>query len=301
MRHKGRQSRQRQDIASPRKDNPVFSYSSKRSASERTSGRKDAPEIVRAGAKPSIWHRVPSWLAMIAIIISVGYLLTLTTTPRIIAASTGSADGLLRGSAVYKEAATTILSSSPLNRLKFTINTSGFEQAMKTEFPELSQASITLPLIGRQPVVQLEASQPVILIRSDGKTFALDSGGKAIISASDLSNLNRRQLPTIIDQSNVPVSLGKGMLTASEVTFITTLNAQLVAQKLPVDSYTLPPVANELQMRLKGLPYYVRFDMENDPKQSAGTYIALKKKLDGDGTVPSEYIDLRIDERAYYK
>lgn len=244
---------------------------------------------------------MPGWIAAIAIILSIGYLLTLTTTPRIIAANPSGTSSLLRSNAVYKGAAENILSASLLNRLKFTIDTTGFEQAMKRQFPELSQASITLPLIGRQPVVELAASRPVALIKSDGKTYALDASGKAIIDATDLSNLDGRQLPMVTDQSNVPVTLGKGVLTADEITFISVLNTQLVGQKLSVDSYMLPPVANELQLRLKGQPYYVRFDMENDPKQSAGTLAALKANLDASNTVPTEYIDLRIPERAYYR
>jgi len=285
-----------------RSETPVFSYSSKRSASDRSSGRQDAPQTVRTGvSKPPLLHRLPSWIAAVAIFVSIAYLLTLTTTPRIVAANSSGTSSLLRANAVYKQAASQILGFSLLNRLKFTIDTSGFEQSMKNKFPELSQASITLPLIGRQPVVELAASQPAILINSAGTTFALDSGGKAIIAASDLANLGQRQLPTVTDQSNVPVTLGKGVLTADEVNFIAVLNAQLIGQKLSIDSIMLPQVANELQVRLKGSPYYVRFDMENDPKQSAGTLAALKVNLDANHIVPSEYIDLRIPERAYYK
>ncbi len=85
------------------------------------------------------------------------------------------------------------------------------------------------------------------------------------------------------------------------IQFITRLDSQLKAEKLEVQAYTLPLLANELHVRLQGQGYYMKFNTENDSRVQVGTYLAVIEKLNSAGQAPTEYIDFRIEERAYYK
>ena len=49
--------------------------------------------------------------------------------------------------------------------------------------------------------------------------------------------------------------------------------------------------------RFDGLNYYVRFSFFADAKQSSGAFIVMKEQ----GVSPSEYMDLRIPDKAFIK
>ncbi len=63
----------------------------------------------------------------------------------------------------------------------------------------------------------------------------------------------------------------------------------------------MPPAAYELDVYLSETPYYVKFNLENDALQQAGTFLAAKQRLDRDNIRPEKYVDVRVSGRAYYK
>ncbi len=65
---------------------------------------------------------------------------------------------------------------------------------------------------------------------------------------------------------------------------------------------TLPVGTSELDVRLAGQPYSVKFNLESGTaRQQAGTFLATESKLKSQNVTPAEYIDVRVDGRAYYK
>lgn len=279
--------------------NEYFSYHSSRLNNE-TAVRRSA--IGKTGkGKSHLLRDIPTMLAVIAIIISVGYSLTLSTNPKIISLSARSDTNLLRSEAVYWQAARQILENSLADRTKITIDSNGFEAAMKQKFPELDNVAITLPLLGRRPVVQLAARTPGLVLITGQGDFVIDTTGLAMIKAPEAHGLDSLGLASVADDSNVAIKLGKGVLTHQDVTFIQVLVAQLKAAKQPLESLSLPPLVNEFRIKLKNQPYYVKFDMQNDPRTSAGAFLAAKQKFEADNNIPSQYVDARLEDRVFLK
>jgi hypothetical protein len=241
-------------------------------------------------------------LSVTAIIICLGYLLTLTTDPKVVSFTTPrSSEGLLRPTAQYQAAAQQIMRDSILNRTKITIDVDGLEAALRQRFPELSTVAVTLPIIGRRPVVQLQATTPaLILTAKDGTSFMIGASGRAIMPASAYKP-DGPALPIVRDESGLPIKVGSSALTSSDVNFITTILGQLKAKGITAESLTMPAVAAELRLKPAGGPYYVKFDLNGSARQQVGTFLALKQKLDTDHITPTEYIDVRVNEKAYYK
>jgi hypothetical protein len=90
-------------------------------------------------------------------------------------------------------------------------------------------------------------------------------------------------------------------LSPDEVQFITGVLAQLQAKQLAITAVTLPPIAHELHVRIQGQPYYVKFNIQSDARIAAGTFLATKSYLEQGRITPAEYVDVRVEERAYYK
>lgn len=248
-------------------------------------------------------HQLPMILALIAIGISLLWCLGLNSDPKVLQLSNDATPiQQLRESSAYQQAAHQILSKSLMSHTKLTIDTHAVSASLKKQFPEISEAFVNIPLVSRRPIISLRLAEPAILLSDQkGDTYVLDNTGRAIMPAGQLSKLGKFDLLTVSDKSGLAISLNKQILPAQSISFIKEVQAQLKAKQLTPSSYTMPTIANELHVRLQGLPYLVKFNMAEDARQQAGTYLAVKAHLDGEHITPAEYIDVRVPEKAYYK
>jgi hypothetical protein len=268
----------------------VFSYYASRSV--------DTTSTNRAGrVSKQRWHYLPSLISAICIAVSLVYILTLDTNPKMALASAQQNVGL-RTPQTYQQAAKKLLNSSWFNRNKLTIDTGHVERELKKQFPELSEVAVTLPLLGHRPVVELAAVQSSLMLVTHNGRFILATNGKAITAAADT---NSKDLPTINDDSGLSVQAGTVALPASQISFIQLLTAQLKLQKQTIQSMSLPPIPNEVNVRLEGTSYYIKFNTALDARQQVGTYLAAKQKLDKDHVTPAEYMDVRVEEKVFFK
>lgn len=256
-----------------------------------------------AAGRKSWLRNLPSLIALVAVAGCVGYCLGLTTNAKVNFAGISPTESplTLRSKEAYQEGAESILNQSLLNRTKFTINTGHFEEAFREQFPEVADVAITLPLISRRPVVTVATAQPALILIVQNQAYVLDRRGMVLMKAEDLPEATRQTLPVIQDNSDVTVEVGKGALPAEDISFITTVLEQLRAKDISVQSITLPTRAHQVDMRLNGQPYYAKFSVDSDAREAAGTFLATKAKLEREKIIPTEYIDVRVDGRAYYK
>ena len=278
----------------------VFSYYN--AANNQTRADKPKrPKVTRNRNVSKHLKHIPSYIAAVAILVSLAFILSVNPDPRLELLQANTSASLLRSQTEYQVEAKKILGGSIFNRSKITINTKGFAVEMKQKFPELSDVSVTLPLMGRRPVVQLVSARPVLILRGQDGSFVLDKDGRAILPQSQLHNGEVWQLPTVEDQSTVKIELGKSALPGKEVAFIEEVVGQLNAKQIKIREIVLPRAAEALDVRIEGQPYYIKFSLQTDAKTAVGAFLAVKQKLDNDHTVPSQYIDVRVEGKAYYK
>lgn len=239
----------------------------------------------------------------LALLASVANALSLSSAAKVLPLENGGKDLFLHDQAEYEAKAQEILSASPWNRNKVTIDTAKVSRQMKDAFPELTSAGVTLPLLAHRPVIYIETAEPALLLTTTSGTFLLDSTGKALLTGQDLDRVTKRNLPTVADQSNLQVRLNKQAVSSQHIAFIETVAAQLKARNVKIASMTLPAAASELHVQIADKPYFVKFNMQNadTARQQAGTFLATINQLEKQGTVPSRYIDVRVDGRAYYQ
>jgi hypothetical protein len=274
----------------------VFSYYS---SGEIPNSQKRSSFSTPDRSPRSFLIQLPFYMAIGAIIVSIGYLFSLSDDPRIIIESKPSS--ISRPRSIYEAVATDAVNSSLLNKTKLTINTQAIKQAIMTQFPEVKSVDVDISLLRHRPVVSLDIAPASLLLANKSGIFVIDSSGNAIIDGRDIDEQQALGLIAVADESQFEVKIGQRALTAAEVNFIRVLKQQLNAQQLELQSLTLPPVASELHARIVGQPYYVKFNLRLDPRESAGTFLAVHKKLVGEGTTPAEYIDVRVEAHAYYR
>lgn len=275
-----------------------FSYY-KNSSGENSSPRKaeKTVDLSRVGKGVRL---IPTLLAVVVIIGSILFSLTLTAHPSV--ETVNDEPSLYRDPEEYALVAEEIINQSIGNRTKLTINTESIETAILDKFPELDAVVLRLPVLGRKPTLVLGINNPSILLAGNTKTYVLDRSGVAVSGASVLPQQARTGLPVLRDQSGIEITTGKQAVTTDTVTFVMIVLEQLKAKGLTVSELTLPLTgANQLDIHIKGLGYYVKTDLMSDARKQIGSFLAVKDDLEGKGVTPRDYIDVRAGEKVFYK
>lgn len=297
-------ARQRQSRLSSEKPS-AFSYYSRRSEQMVQTGRQIArSETAQKTRNVSRYWRQRFGFAVLlaSATFSLVYVSTLTTEPKIETVNSAAGRAVMQDESVYRAAANEFLEASVFNQNKITISTTGLASQLMQKFPELAQVQVGLPLLNHRVSVVLVPSEPILILATTNGSYALDAGGTALSTGAQLAKLSELNLPLVTDESSLEVQLRQQALSSGDVLFISTVLAQLEAQNIEVTSLSLPAGLRQLDVRLKGEPYFVKFNLASDSsKQQVGTLIAVYDRLKQQGITPGQYIDVRVDGRAYYQ
>ncbi|HJQ08851.1 MAG TPA: hypothetical protein VJ836_05225 [Candidatus Saccharimonadales bacterium] len=300
------QGRQRQPI--DRGNAVVFSYHANRAIRPPTSQRGGIPNAGAAEAaakerrRKRLIKRGPMILLAAILLAALFINILLTPTPHLVMNNTGSKTRVfLRQADVYQQAANDIFASNALYRSKLTVDISAISARLLAQFPELEQAVVSLPLVGNQPTIYLRPRDAALLLTAaTGKPLIVDSTGRALMDASEASRLDDLMLPVVQDQSGLHMNPGAVVLPSRSVAFIAEMTGQLKAKRLSVTDMALPRAASQLNVRISGTPYVIKFNLRGNARAEVGAFLAAKQHLEREGKIPS-YIDVRVDNKVYYK
>jgi hypothetical protein len=274
----------------------VFSYYSSRSRTDSSTGRREDPARIAR----SRWRYAPSVIAGLVIFFCVIYVITLRDDPRVMTFS-GSQPNVLRDVQVYEDAGSRIMKSSLFNRSKLTINTKEIENTLKTEFPELETVSVNLPLVSRRPVIQVAPAKPSIILTNGSEAYIISETGRALLRTNEVDALHELRLPQVIDDVGIDITAGETVLPVNTIDFIRDLYVQFSEKDIPIQTTNLPAVANEVHIKPRNQPYTVKFNLQEDVRLQFGSFVAVVESLRSQGATPREYVDVRVEGRAYYR
>jgi hypothetical protein len=311
--------RQRPVASGERQSAAVFSYRASRSTrpvdtavssrgrdkQAQLAHQRDGAAAQRRQVQTGSWlgKKGPRTALLIAVVILVVCNLFLGTTPRLVTIQANDHGQIfLQSQKTYMQAAQSALSASPFSRTKFTINTKRVAEQLRKQFPEFADVSVSVPFIGTSPVVYVEPATPALLLSTrSGEVYILDTAGRALSTVAQAPKVARLGLPGVADDSGLAITLGRVALPSNEVAYITEVEGQLKAKHVSISSMSLPARASELDVHITGVTYLVKFNLQTNPRVGAGAYLAVKQQLEREHKTPSSYIDVRVDNRAYYK
>lgn len=297
----GRYTRRRFEADAGSKPVPYAYYGRRQSQTISTGNVRNQRLPVRQSWLP----RLGLMILTAALLASVLNVVSLSSRSKVLPLNSGAANLFLHDLSTYQAAADRLLARSIWNRNKLTINTAAIDRQLLAQFPELVSVHTALPLLAHRPVVYLQTAQPALILSTAKGDFLIDSAGKALLSGTDTAAGkvdSAAGLPRVTDTSGLNVRLGRQALTRENVEFIQTVVAQLKARGVTIEGMTLPPGTSQLDVKIAGQPYYVKFNLHSDTaRQQAGTYLATIAQLKRQGIMPAQYIDVRVDGRAYYR
>jgi hypothetical protein len=204
--------------------------------------------------------------------------------------------------ASYQKAINAVWGAQFGNQFKLSVNGHFLEKQIAAAVPDVASVQVQLPLLGRRPTVVLTPGKPALELVTVNGGFYVDQNGKVMARNSDVKQNQLKDVASVQDESGLKAEPGKTILTIQQASFIQALSRQLGAEGLKVQSMTLPANAgNEIDVRLSGQNYYIKFGTTGDARQGVGTYLAAKNKFDSEHITPAEYVDVRIDEKVFYK
>jgi hypothetical protein len=297
----------RRRVMEPAARSSVFSYHANRSARPvNITGRDTAQYQQEEAPKRSSRHwskKTCAYMAGLAVLLVLGLInLQLGSTPKVVILGATPNRIFLQSDGVYQQAARKLFGSSILNGNKVTVDASRIAQQLHDQFPELAAVSVALPFVGSQPTIYLLPAVPQLVLQdTSGERYVLDSSGTALVNATVVPHQSAELgVPTVVDQSGLLIHAGQLALPSSSVAFITEVAGQLQAEHVAVTSYTLPAATSELDVRVVGEPYVVKFNLHGAAREETGTFLAVQQQLEQTHVVPSQYVDVMVSGRAYY-
>jgi len=281
-----------------------FSYYSSRTLKNdprRTKPKSDEVILEMSKKSKNTIGRIPAILLFLLIAISLCYLLYLNNNVNIKVISTNHKNFIVNTD-TYKQAAEKYLSNSVANNTKVTINNLGLSEYMLSRFPELSSAISGLPFFGHSPTLTITEAKPSSIITDKNKNFfLLKNNGVAMTAVSSADSINFTYSMPYVINSFSKININKQALSNSDLAFILYVYDELEAQSIKTSYYTLVPNSRELDVKPAAQPYTIKFNLEEDPKVQTGSYLALRGYLQTNKITASQYIDVRVLGRAYYK
>jgi hypothetical protein len=269
----------------------IYYRSGKPAGSSRSPFKKAAPSTKSKARK--LFTRFLDVVIVLAIVVGLGYSLLVGSKPDILVNSDA-----YHPKTTYREAIVKELQNIK-NHNKITLDEQSIVKSLQSQFPEIASVQITLPIFSQTPTFRINIASPGFVLSSNGQSYIINSQGVAVASSSNFPSI--KNLPVVTDQSGFTIEKGKQVLSGSEVSFINTLIVQCRKANVPIQALTLPPLAQELDLRTSDKPYYVKFYLGGDSKLQAGQFLATRHEFDSTNTQPSEYLDVRVSGKVFYK
>ncbi len=201
----------------------------------------------------------------------------------------------------YEKIVQDFVDSSILNHSKITFDNQGLVEELKEAFPEVQTTEISTNLFTNTLNVKVALTQPVFALETLNKIAVVGENGVtlSVWDKSDFKDIGG--LKRVIDSSGIEPEPGKPAFPKEQTLFVAIINEQLQKQNLEVESLTVTTSPYDLHVRLVGKKYYVKFNVLEDPQQQAGALIAFVNNEESRGAVANEYVDVRVEERLFYR
>jgi len=280
----------------PAPETNVYSYHAVRRP---VPGETVAPD--RAGTATSRFKKILVNVEVLAVIVTVVgvvvYYSLLGSTPEVIIRQT--ATGIpIRTPQVYRTIAQDAVGTSWRNKDKITLDRNGIAATIQKQAPEVKSMTVRASLLGRRPIIDMTVKTAILrIVRGSTMNVLTDDGQLIAVNNGDFASL-----PLVRDASGLAFDAGNKLLTTAAVANIQMLETYFASESnLKLASLELPPAANEIWARLENQPYYVKFTLDENPRVAFGELLATIKNLKDKGITPAEYVDVRVEEKVFYK
>ena len=195
----------------------------------------------------------------------------------------------------YVAALNEYYSAHPAERFRFFLNNNDLKQFFLQKAPEVKNIRIEGDFLARS-AVKLTFGQPVAQWSSGGKVYFVDDGGVTF-------EQNYFDAPAVAvrDESGLPTRGGQEVINRQFLSFLGQAVSAFAQYKIKVSEATLPAsTVRQVWFKFEGRATQVRMTVDRSAQSQVKQAVIALEYLGKTGSVP-EYIDVRVDQRSFYK
>lgn len=187
------------------------------------------------------------------------------------------------------------LNSSPLSRNILFVNTNQLVSQLKQQNQQIAAVDISKQFPATLAVTVHEQA-PSLLWRSGTQNYVVSDDGHAYSQ----TNQDNSNLIIVVDTSNVPISLGQAVVPAQFVEFVKSMKAKLSQLGIAPSQLSVGETTSEVTVTTDA-GYSIRFDTTRSIDEQIADLQATLATLKKQNKKPTEYVDLRIYGKVFYK
>ena len=183
----------------------------------------------------------------------------------------------------------------PAERFRFFLNNNDLRQFFLQKAPEVKNIRIEGDFLARS-AVKLTFRQPVAQWSSGGKVYFVDDGGVTF-------EQNYFDAPAVVvrDESGLPTRGGQEVINRQFLSFLGQAVSAFAQYKIKVSEATLPAsTVRQVWFKVEGRATQVRMTVDRAAQSQVKQAVITLEYLGKAGNTP-EYIDVRVDQRSFYK
>lgn len=196
----------------------------------------------------------------------------------------------------YREIILQYLREHPGERFRFSLNNSKISEFVHSKYPELEKVQSEGGAFGHGDFT-ITVRQPIASWQIGEKLYFVDEKGEAF-------EKNYLQPPevNVVDNSGASVTEGSAIASQSFLRFLGRLVALMNTSGLgKVVEASLPPnTTREIDIKLEGRGYSIKTHTDRDPATEVEDLQRVVRYLEARKITP-QYIDLRVEGRAFYR
>lgn len=187
-------------------------------------------------------------------------------------------------------------SKHPIERLRFLLNKDEFTNFLQAKAPAIADIAIGGGSDFASSAVTLTMRRPIASWKIGGTTEFVDNNGVAF-----QKNYFATPTVTIVDKSGVPVRSGGAVASHRFLGFVGLLVGDMMTKSYQTESVTIPSgTTRQVQLRVKGVPYYIKCSVDRSAGEQAEDIDRVMRFLKKKKITP-DYVDVRIEEKAFYQ
>ncbi|OYX43412.1 hypothetical protein B7Y94_01740 [Candidatus Saccharibacteria bacterium 32-49-12] len=238
-------------------------------------------------------RKLVAWLAgLIAAIGLIGFLISQLVVSVAVESPGVGRDDVSIYAGILKE----YYSTRPIERLRFMTDRPAMQLFFQERAPEVQSVRVVGGGGLAKGVLQVSFRQPTLKWAVGGKSYFVDSLG-----ITYEKNYFDDPGVSVDDQSGLSPDLGQEIINRRFLSFLGQAIALLREDGIIINQTILPPeTIRQVELRVEGRPYRIKMTVDRGVEEQVAEAVHALKFIDERGLSP-EYVDVRVDQRVFYK
>ncbi|MDQ5943448.1 MAG: cell division protein FtsQ [Patescibacteria group bacterium] len=196
-----------------------------------------------------------------------------------------------------KSQVSAIITGSSISQNIIFVPSSDIEKQLKKDNYQVADVKISkIPFSTIK--VTITEQKPSILWKSGNNLSIITENGRGFIG--EPNDELKSNLPTVEDLSNLPVKEGDKVVSQEFVKFVNDMYTTLPQNGVEIVGAQIEETTTEITVITKD-GYRIRFDTTRPFSEQLSDLNAVLDSLKQQGKKPTQYIDLRINAKVFYK